>query len=63
MQEAEYTPEMMDKVNGKIPLKRHARPEEIASLFAFLASEEASYITGHAYIIDGGEIVGGLASR
>ena len=63
MQEAEYTPEMMDKVNSKIPLKRHARPEEIAGLFAFLASEDASYITGHAYIIDGGEIAGGLASR
>jgi NAD(P)-dependent dehydrogenase (short-subunit alcohol dehydrogenase family) len=63
MQEAEYTPEMMDKVNAKIPLKRHARPEEIASLFAFLASEDASYITGHEYIIDGGEITGGLASR
>jgi NAD(P)-dependent dehydrogenase (short-subunit alcohol dehydrogenase family) len=63
MQEAEYTPEMIDEVNGKIPLKRHARPEEIAALFAFLASEEASYITGHEYIIDGGEITGGLASR
>jgi NAD(P)-dependent dehydrogenase (short-subunit alcohol dehydrogenase family) len=63
MQEAEYTPEMMAEVNRKIPLKRHARPEEIAGLFAFLASEDASYITGHAYIIDGGEITGGLASR
>jgi NAD(P)-dependent dehydrogenase (short-subunit alcohol dehydrogenase family) len=63
MQKAEYTPEMIDKVNSKIPLKRHARPEEIASLFAFLASQDASYITGHEYIIDGGEITGGLASR
>lgn len=63
MQKAEYTPEMIDEVNAKIPLKRHARPEEIAALFAFLASEEASYITGHEYIIDGGEIAGGLASR
>jgi len=63
MQEAEYTKEMMDKVNSKIPLKRHARPAEIASLFAFLASDEASYITGHHYVIDGGETAGGLASR
>ena len=63
MQEAEYTPEMMDEVNNKIPLRRHAKPEEIAGLFAFLASEDASYITAHAYIIDGGEIAGGLASR
>jgi meso-butanediol dehydrogenase/(S,S)-butanediol dehydrogenase/diacetyl reductase len=63
MQEAEYTPEMMDAVNRKIPLGRHARPEEVATLFAFLASDEASYITGHSYVIDGGEIAGGLASR
>jgi meso-butanediol dehydrogenase/(S,S)-butanediol dehydrogenase/diacetyl reductase len=63
MQEAEYTPEMMQVVNRKIPLGRHARPEEIAALFAFLASDEAPYITGHSYVIDGGEIAGGLASR
>jgi NAD(P)-dependent dehydrogenase (short-subunit alcohol dehydrogenase family) len=63
MQEAEYTPEMMAAVNDKIPLKRHAKPEEVAALFAFLASDEAPYLTGHPYIIDGGEIAGGLASR
>jgi len=63
MQEAEYTPEMMDAVNSKIPLKRHAKTEEVAALFAFLASDEAPYLTGHPYIIDGGEIAGGLASR
>jgi meso-butanediol dehydrogenase/(S,S)-butanediol dehydrogenase/diacetyl reductase len=62
MQEAEYTPEMMAAVNRKIPLQRHAKPEEVAALFAFLASDEAPYLTGHAYIIDGGEIAGGLAS-
>ena len=38
-------------------------PSEIAALFAFLASDEAPYITGHPVIIDGGEIAGGLASR
>jgi NAD(P)-dependent dehydrogenase (short-subunit alcohol dehydrogenase family) len=63
MQEAEYTPEMIKEVNEKIPLRRHGRPEEVAALFAFLASDEASYITGHTYVIDGGEIAGGLASR
>ncbi len=63
MQEAEYTPEMLTEVNEKIPLGRHARPEEIAALFAFLCSEEAAYITGQCYVIDGGEIAGGLASR
>jgi meso-butanediol dehydrogenase/(S,S)-butanediol dehydrogenase/diacetyl reductase len=63
MQEAEYTPEMMQAVNSKLPLGRHAKPAEIAALFAFLASEEAPYFTGHPVIIDGGETAGGLASR
>ena len=63
MQEAEYTPEMKAAVDAKIPLRRHATTAEIAALFAFLASDEAPYITGHPVIIDGGEIAGGLASR
>ncbi len=58
MQKAEYTPEMLEIVNSKIPLNRHAEPEEVAALFAFLASSEASYITGQAIAIDGGETAG-----
>jgi len=63
MQRAEYTDAMLEEVNRKIPLRRHAKPEEIAALFAFLASEDAAYVTGHVYTIDGAEITGGLASR
>lgn len=55
MQKAEYTPEMLEEVNRGIPMKRHAKPEEIAALFVFLASDDASYITGQAIPIDGGE--------
>jgi 3-oxoacyl-[acyl-carrier protein] reductase len=63
MQRAEYTDAMLDEVNCKIPLARHAKPEEIAALFAFLASDDAAYATGHVYTMDGGETAGGLASR
>jgi len=55
MQQAEYTPEMLEAVNATIPLRRHARPEEVAALFAFLASDEAAYMTGQCISIDGGE--------
>jgi NAD(P)-dependent dehydrogenase (short-subunit alcohol dehydrogenase family) len=58
MQKAEYTPEMLDAVNARIPMGRHAEPEEIAALFAFLASTEAKYITGTTIVIDGGETAG-----
>ncbi|MGB7601488.1 MAG: SDR family oxidoreductase [Candidatus Sulfotelmatobacter sp.] len=63
MQRAEYSDAMLAEVNQKIPLRRHAKPEEIAALFAFLASDDAAYATGHVYTLDGGETAGGLASR
>ncbi len=63
MQRAEYTDAMLEEVNRKIPLRRHAKPEEIAGLFAYLASDDAAYATGHVFTMDGGETAGGLASR
>ena len=58
MQRAEYTDEMLAKVNEGIPMKRHATPEEIGALYAFLASDDAQYITGADIRIDGGETAG-----
>jgi meso-butanediol dehydrogenase/(S,S)-butanediol dehydrogenase/diacetyl reductase len=63
MQRAEYSDAMLEEVNQKIPLRRHAKPEEIAGLFAYLASDDAAYVTGQVFTIDGGETAGGLASR
>jgi meso-butanediol dehydrogenase/(S,S)-butanediol dehydrogenase/diacetyl reductase len=63
MQRAEKTDAMLEEVNRKVPLGRHASPEEIGGLFAYLASDDAAYVTGQVFTIDGGEIAGGLASR
>ena len=63
MQKAEYTPEMRRTCAAKLPLNRLGRPEDVAALFAFLASDDATFITGQCFVIDGGEIAGGLASQ
>jgi len=63
MQRAEYSDAMLNAVNRKIPMRRHAKPEEIAALFAFLASEDAAFATGQVYVMDGAETTGGLCSQ
>jgi len=62
MQEAEYSPEMLRQVNGIIPMRRHARPEEIAGLYVYLASDEAAYASGGVFTLDGAESVGSAAT-
>lgn len=63
MQRAEYTEAMLQAVNRKIPLGRHAKPEELAALFAFLASEDAAFASGQVFVCDGAETTGGLCSQ
>jgi NAD(P)-dependent dehydrogenase (short-subunit alcohol dehydrogenase family) len=41
---------------------RHARPEELASLYVYLASDEASYASGAVFTLDGAESVGSAAT-
>lgn len=51
---AQISQEAMAGMLARIPLKRMGRPEEVAAMIAFLASEEASYITGATFYVDGG---------
>ena len=47
----------------RIPMGRFGEPEEVARAALFLASDDASYITGHTLAVDGGYLAGGLWSR
>ena len=49
-----------DYVRSRMPLRRFGRPEEIAAVAAFLASEECSFVTGHVYCADGGFTIAGM---
>ena len=45
-----------DYIQNKIPLRRTGKPEEVASVIAFLASDDASFVHGDAILIDGGQL-------
>jgi NAD(P)-dependent dehydrogenase (short-subunit alcohol dehydrogenase family) len=51
--------ETMQMLEARSPQGRLGEPEEVASLIAFLASDEARHINGGAYVIDGGRCAGG----
>lgn len=55
---AKIPPKIKEMILAKIPLKRMAKPEEIAGMHVYLASDEAAYITGQVFFIDGGLSVG-----
>ncbi len=51
-----FTPE---DIAGRTPLGRLAEPEEVARVIAFLASDDASYVTGSSVLVDGGWLADG----
>ncbi len=50
--------ELLDELNKRIPLERWGTVEDIAKAVAFLASDDASYITGHVLSVEGGLVMG-----
>jgi 3-oxoacyl-[acyl-carrier protein] reductase len=56
VQEGGMSEEEIRGYTSKIPLDRYGRVEEVANAFAFLASDEASFITGAELVVDGGQI-------
>jgi glucose 1-dehydrogenase len=50
----EEHPDQMEKLLSEIPLGRMGKPEEIAPLAVYLASDASTYVTGSTFFIDGG---------
>jgi 3-oxoacyl-[acyl-carrier protein] reductase len=48
---------VLQEMKARVPLKRLGKPEEIANVYAFLASDEASYINGAVIEVSGGMTV------
>jgi 3-oxoacyl-[acyl-carrier protein] reductase len=52
--ESPMAAEVSKKIESLVPMKRAGKPEEVAALVGFLASDEAGYISGQVISIDGG---------
>ncbi len=47
-------PDQYDAINASIPMQRMGEPDDIAAMIAFLASDDAKYVTGGEFVVDGG---------
>ena len=56
---ASFPPGHVEKFGTDVPMKRPGQPSEVAPAYVFLASKDASYITGQIIHVNGGEIVNG----
>ena len=54
---AEMPEKVVNMMGDKVPLKRWGQPEDVANAYTFLASDEASYITGAVLNVDGGVVI------
>ena len=52
--DVESDPKLNDQILAEIPMRRWGKPEEVAQLAVYLASDDASYVTGSTHFIDGG---------
>jgi 3-oxoacyl-[acyl-carrier protein] reductase len=51
------SPEFMEYYRSKlVPLGRLGNPQDVSGIFAFLASDDASFMTGHTLVVDGGQL-------
>ena len=55
---AKMPEKIIDNMKAHTPLRRMGQPEDIANAYAFLASEEASFISGTTLRVDGGIVIG-----
>jgi 3-oxoacyl-[acyl-carrier protein] reductase len=55
--EARNRPEIMERWNAEIPMKRLGEPDEVADVVLFLCSEASSYMTGSTVTVDGGKVM------
>jgi NAD(P)-dependent dehydrogenase (short-subunit alcohol dehydrogenase family) len=57
------TPEAKAALANGVPIGRIAEPKEVAAAVEFLASDQASFITGHSLVVDGGKLAGKAAAK